>query len=632
MTSHVFANFCKPDLTRKIHQDVFLHHEKKGILDYLVLHYRQASVLDHYMTTLRDPVFWRLNELVVKIVDNALKVLPTYTRSQLYFPGVELVSIEVKKISTYFDFFQFDVTDALKSTSTTFQVKIGQPRLNHKTFTIKLNITSLIAQKGLVKIYLGPKTPPGNLVAYKNMFVLLDSFEYSLKNGINIVTRTSDEMVNLSDDFTSLKTLHKNVADAEFGLDSLPLKDIESKLGFPSRLIIPKGSEEGLPVQIFVLVAPFVKVTAGSMFMQSNMEFNTEVLSPGFPFELDITDAQLFELPNALVKEVLVTHKGDKTTNYGGTSDAKKWQQGTVGGTSQDNFRKKNEPFDYKAKKAQYGNKKDYDYSANRKTDYSLYKNKEFRTTTESFNKEDIVTRIYDNKVDHSEIRDNQIIGNDNFNKDVILNLEQKKINIDKDVLVPTVSDVDDDKIVGKVDLDKNSLFGIKDFDTDAENTGHKYTKSAFAYDDNKTVGKMYVNKDVHADTDKKTVDFDKELNIPTHKYTKDVTNFDDKSMDKVDLNKEVTVHVDKEYNKVDFDKIFPSHKEGDNVNGFIQDNKLDSTIKDTEDMYVVDPVEEDDYKNPFRSPTGRRYRKPSIYDYLVHPFDVDYSDEKVYE
>lgn len=557
---------------------------------------------------------------MVNIVDNALQVLPTYTRSELYFPGVELVSIEVKKMSTYVDYFQFDVTDALKSTTTTtFQVKIGQPRLNHKPFTVKLNITSLIAQKGLVKIYLGPKTPPGDLVAYKNMFVLLDSFECSLKKGINTVSRTSDEMADLADDLASFKTLRKNIANAEFGLDSVPLKKFEYMLGFPSRLILPKGTEEGLPIQIFVFVAPFAKVTPAGMFMPSNMEFNSEVLSPGFPFDLGITDAQLFELPNALVKEVLVTHKGDKTTNYGGTTDSKKWQQGTIDGTSQYNIGKKNEPFDYISKKEQYGKKKDYDY-ASKRGDYNKYKNKEFQTTTENIDTRDVVTHNYDNKVDYSEIKNDKVIEKGNFDNNI--NSDKKEMNIDQVILVPTVSDIDDVKMIGKVDLNKNSFFGIKDFDTDVENTGHKYTQSSFVYDDNKILGKIDVNKDVYVDTEKKVVDFDKEVNIPTHKYTKDV-NIDGKGINKIDLDKEVTVHVDTDYNKVDFDKIFPIHKESKNVNDFIQKDKLDTTKRDTED----------DYKISFLDQTGQNYRNPSIYNYLVHPtYYVDYYEEKVFE
>lgn len=524
------------------------------------------------MTTLRDPFFWRLNKLVVNIIDNALKALPTYTRSELYFPGLELVSIEVNKISTYFDYFQFDVTDALKSTiTTTFQVKISQPRLNHKPFTVKLKVNSLVAQKGLIKIFIGPKTPPGDFVAYKNMFVLLDSFEYSFKKGINAISRTSDEMANLSDDFTSRKYLRKNIADAEFGLNSLPLKGIQSMLGFPSRLIIPKGTENGLPLQIFVLIVPFGKISPRSMLISPDMEFNSVVLSPGFPFDLGITDAQLFQLPNALIKDVLVTHKGDKTIDNGGTSDIKNWQQRTIRGTGQDYTGKKNKPFDYNAKKAQYGRKKDFDYTAKR-GDYSKYKNQEFRTTTDSIDTGDVVTYINKNIVDQTKIRDDITIGKDNFNKDIILNSDKKKVDFD-------MYDADYDKMIGKVDLNKSTLYDI----TDIENSVPKYTKSVLDSDDSKMVEKADIYKDVNIDTEKNIVDFDKEVNIPTHKYTKDITNVENNSIDKVDLDKEVTVH-DTDNNKVDIDKIFPIYREGKDVN-FVQDGKLDSTKRNIEDF-----------------------------------------------
>lgn len=577
------------------------------------------------MTTLRDPVFWKLNKLVVNIVDNALKVLPTYTRSELYFPGIELVGIDVKKISTYFDYFQFDVTDALKSTTTTtFQVKIGQSRLNHKPFTAKLNITSLVTQKGLIKIFLGPKTPPGDLVAYKNMFVLLDSFECSFKKGINAISRSSDEMSHLATDFTSLKSLRKNVVDAEFGLDSLPLRGVESMLGFPSRLIVPRGTEDGLPLQIFVFIAPFVKITPRSMFMPSNMEFNSEVLSPGFPFDLSITDAQLFELPNALIKEILVTHKGAKITDNGGTSEKNNWQQST----GQDYSGKENKPFDYKSKKAQYGKKTDYDYTA-KKGDYSKYKNPDFSSTTESIDKGDVVNYITKNKVDQVEIRDDNIIEKGNFDKDTILDTNEKKVDFNEYILIPKVSNGDNNEMVGQVDLNKNNFFVNKDYDTDLENTIYK-TKSTLDYDDNKMLGQIDVNKDVHVDNGKKMVDFDKQVNVPTHKYA-NKANIDNDSVDKLDLNKEVVVHIDTNNNTVDFDKKIPIHREGIDEIKVKRDDKSDVTKTNTKEFFVIDPV--DDNKYPLLGPTGPKYRKPSIYDYLVHPnYYDDYFDEKVYE
>lgn len=105
----------------------------------------------HYMTSVRDPLFWRLNKKIVDLVDDALKVLPSYSRSELYFPGVEVQNIEVKKMMTTFDNFMFDVTNALKTegVDSKFVVKISQARLNHKPFSFKISVSSLVAHKKL---------------------------------------------------------------------------------------------------------------------------------------------------------------------------------------------------------------------------------------------------------------------------------------------------------------------------------------------------------------------------------------------------------------------------------------------------------------------------------------------------
>lgn len=255
---------------------------------------------------------------MVQLINSALKILPSYFRSELYFPGVEVLNVETKKMMTSFDNFQFDVTDALKTSTAnaTFQVKITQPRLNHKPFVMKLNISSLVTKKGLVKIYLGPKMMPGELALKKHLFVLLDLFEVNLKRGFNVVSRSSEEMTSFSDDFISLRALRKKVEDAEFGLDTLSSKTVESQIGYPSRLILPKGLPEGLPLQVFIFVAPLTKGSVGGSMAN---ELNTAVLSPGYPLDLPIEIRQLFGLPNSLVKEFMVTHKNEaiKSTNGG---------------------------------------------------------------------------------------------------------------------------------------------------------------------------------------------------------------------------------------------------------------------------------------------------------------------------
>ncbi|CAK1555810.1 unnamed protein product [Leptosia nina] len=328
--------------------------------------------LNHYMTKMRDPIFWKINKKMVDLINNALKVLPGYTKNQLYFPGVQVTNIDAKKMITSFEKFEFDVTDALKygDKDRNFLIKISQSRLNHKPFAIKVNISSLVVQKGLVKLYLGPKVMPGEITEHKKLFMLIDSFEINLKRGSNIITRSSSEINNLSDDFAPLRTVHKNVIDTEFGVDALSLNLVKNQIGFPSRLILPKGSSDGLPFQLFVFVAPYVKATPGGT--KSNIQLNYDaILSPGYPLDLDIEIQELFNLPNALVKDIIITHKIESKPNYsagGGYNRERKWD--TVDDMDYDimsddplslvarpEFTQKKDKFDYKSRKGQYGKK-----------------------------------------------------------------------------------------------------------------------------------------------------------------------------------------------------------------------------------------------------------------------------------
>ncbi|XP_053610975.1 hexamerin-like [Plodia interpunctella] len=426
---------------------------------------RQLSVLDHLMTTLRDPVFWRLNKKIVEIIDNALSLLPAYSRNELYFPGVEINNIETKKIMTQFDNFQFDITDALKSNDKdiNFQLKINQPRLNHKSFIIKLNVSSLVTQKGLVKLYLGPKMAPGELVSNKNLFVLLDMFEINLKLGNNVISRSSEEMKAFSDDFVSLQDLRKKIEDAEFGLDSLPLNTVDSQIGYPSRLILPKGTPEGLPILIFAFIAPFTK--AKTINVLTNSEFNSAILSPGYPLDLAIEDHQLFNLPNCMIKDVVITGKGSgnifagyKNKKYGGSEtydpSSRPIYGGKRGGYNQGyeeteseyhedilpsgllslrpDFTKRKESGNYGTKQINYGDKSDsettnfrdngkikrpeFTYSKSKPYDYSSKKGKYDRKDY-SYNRTDGINSIQDQTPINNVDLEKDVISSDNFSE-----------------------------------------------------------------------------------------------------------------------------------------------------------------------------------------------------------------------
>ncbi|XP_045774466.1 arylphorin subunit alpha-like [Maniola jurtina] len=446
---------------------------------------RYPSVLEHYITSARDPFFWKLKKKIVDLVDTALKVLPSYSRNELYFPGVDVQNIEIKKMMTTFDNFKFDVNSALKTEGeeSKFEVKICQPRLNHKPFSFKISVSSLVAQKALVKIYLGPKVMPGELVESKNLFMLLDSFEVNLKIGSNVLSRASNEIANLSEDFLTLESLYKLVLDAEFGVDALPLKPVWSQIGFPSRLILPKGTSEGLPLHVFVFIAPYVKATIGGS--RTNMDLNTDaILSPGYPLDLNIEIQQLFNLPNAMIKEISITHKSESTSynkpanSY--NSNSRVWPtddqesdvpSGPLYLSARPEFTKRT--FDYKSKNNQYGKKTDY---AAKRGNYNSYQNKKPEQV----------------KI---EAEDKTNVSTEPEKIEVVYNVS-KKINTDHDV--------SKDNIIHKVELDKvkdtKNSFKSDNFENDFEKVvdikGHDI-KGKTEPDTMDVVNKIYISRDL---------------------------------------------------------------------------------------------------------------------------------------
>lgn len=468
-------------------------------------YFRHLSALEHYMTSLRDPMFWKINKKIVDLVDSSLKLLPTYSRNELYFPGVDVVNIEVKKMMTAYDYFEFDVTDALKldDSNSTFNVKIGQPRLNHKPFTVKVNISSLVAKKGLVKIYLGPKLMPGELANKKNLFTLLDVFEMNLKLGTNIISRTSDDMKHFASDFLSLKTIRKKMEDAEFGLDSIPLETIESQVGYPARLILPKGLPQGLPVQIFVFVAPFTKASANAVYSANNMEFNSAILSPGYPLDLMIEDKQLFALPNSLIKYVMITQKGDsKVENYGGAGVTKKWYgTNSYDPSSRPNYSQNNKKsFDYNSKKGASDSNLDtsngspivtenyFDYNSVMplKEDFGIFVENTDTQTVRSLNSVKVIKKPYDYKTNKEKNQKKDVWAK----KDIYsTNLTSSK----EDIAIPTITAIYEE-IASDVDNQDNLI----------ANTPHLLKAENYDYSSKSTERKPFDYQAKKAQFDKK--------------------------------------------------------------------------------------------------------------------------------
>ncbi|XP_023936973.2 basic juvenile hormone-suppressible protein 2 [Bicyclus anynana] len=287
------------------------------------------TVLDHYQTALRDPVFYQLQKRLCYLFMLFKMRLPSYTHEDLFFPGVKIDNIVVDKLVTYFDDYFMDMTNAvtlnydeLKKTKSDMVFFVRKRRLNHHPFKIVFDVNSDKAVDSVVRIFLGPKVDHlGRLIDLnKNRvnFVELDSFLYKLNTGKNTITRNSYDMHNLVRDRVMTRDLWKKV-DTITDVKDLLIKDLRNyHTGFPTRLLLPKGHVGGMKMMLYIIVTPLRIVDGVDVgILDTNrkdlfVDFRSTVLLDkmplGFPFDRHI-DLTKFFTPNMKFLDVFIYHK-----------------------------------------------------------------------------------------------------------------------------------------------------------------------------------------------------------------------------------------------------------------------------------------------------------------------------------
>lgn len=287
-----------------------------------------SSILDHYQTALRDPVFYMLQKRIIDLVHFFKLRLPSYTKEDLYFPGVKIDNVVVDKLITYFDDYLMDMTNAV--TLTEEETRKAEPnmifmarkrRLNHQPFKVTMDIVSDKAVDSVVRIFLGPKKDNFNrLIDINNNrlnFVEIDSFIYKLNTGKNTIVRDSHDMHNLVKDRIMTRDLWKKLESMN-DMEDLLRKDLRNyHTGFPTRLLLPKGNVGGLEMMFYICVTPLRLVDNVDMsILDTNrkdfiVDFGSSVLLDkmplGFPLDRHI-DIGNFFTPNMKFIDVKIYH------------------------------------------------------------------------------------------------------------------------------------------------------------------------------------------------------------------------------------------------------------------------------------------------------------------------------------
>ncbi|XP_060804780.1 arylphorin-like [Amyelois transitella] len=269
------------------------------------------TALDFYQTSLRDPVFYQLYGKIINYIIEYKGWLEPYTRDNLHYVGVKINDIQVDDLVTYFEYYDFNITNAMyfssKGSSDYYHnFIVRQPRLNHKPFTVTFDIKSDVASEVVIKLFMAPKYDgEGRLLTleenYMN-FVELDCFTHKLTNGQNKIQRKSDEFFFYKDDSVPTAKIYELLKQ---GL--VPEDMSEDYHALPRRLMLPRGTPGGFPVQFFAFVYQYEALKPEYEAMKDYVVDNKPL---GYPFDRPISVPQYFYQPNMYFQDVYIYQHG----------------------------------------------------------------------------------------------------------------------------------------------------------------------------------------------------------------------------------------------------------------------------------------------------------------------------------
>ncbi|CAG9788680.1 unnamed protein product [Diatraea saccharalis] len=285
------------------------------------------SCLEQHGTNLRDSAFYMIYKRVLKIVESWKEQLPPYTQEELGLPGVVINKVEVDKLVTYFEHTYMNVSNHLYTTVSKRQhlhedqvVLVEHNRLNHKVFSVRVHVNSDAPKNVVVRLFLAPKYDSlGNEIPLEinsQNFFLFDQFLYTLKQGENVITHSSNENQFATNDQTSFHKMYDKIVNSLSSHDQFLYK-IDPIDHFPQRLLLPKGRVGGMPYVVMVHISQYnaPNVVYGTGFNPSlslgvgsgARRMTSDPL--GFPVDRPLRNWQVQKLHNIWFEDVLIHHK-----------------------------------------------------------------------------------------------------------------------------------------------------------------------------------------------------------------------------------------------------------------------------------------------------------------------------------
>jgi len=219
-----------------------------------------GGVMGSTVASMRDPIFYRWHgyiERKFRDYKNIVARSSPYTDRELSFPGVRVVSSHVvpnrgnqDTFYTYRDWASVRL-NSLDQNGPGNRMTVQYRRLNHVPFRWNIVVQSDLPRStpAIVRIFM---MPTSNRARVQNRATLhMDHFLVQLNPGMNNLVRDELEAPHLSKSRWSLNELQDRLMNGQIGQADFSW----GGCGWPRHLNVPRGTEEGMPWTMVVMVS-----------------------------------------------------------------------------------------------------------------------------------------------------------------------------------------------------------------------------------------------------------------------------------------------------------------------------------------------------------------------------------------
>lgn len=293
------------------------------------------AVMSDTTTAMRDPFFYRWHNNINDIFLMHKNKLPQYTEAQLDYKGVRVTDLQItvdnKSPNQLFTFWQQSEVDFSRGLdfAPRSPVFVRFTHLQHEEFNFVVKVNNATPKRifGTMRLFMAPRlNDKGEVMKYneqKNLMIELDRFKVILKQGDNVIKRSSlDSSVTIPYERTFRNLDAGRPMDEEPGQTGFNF----CGCGWPQHMLIPKGTTKGMVFDLFAMVSNYDNdkieqdITGACSDADSYCGVQDrkypDKQAMGYPFDrmgrAGVDTLSKFLTPNMKVTEVIVTFT-DKT-------------------------------------------------------------------------------------------------------------------------------------------------------------------------------------------------------------------------------------------------------------------------------------------------------------------------------